>query len=189
VPPRKKPKGPTKPRVPREPIEVKHAPLIAALAVCGNIKEAAASAGISYSRARQLLSEHPSITEAVTAARSSLVENTLTEWSEYLAEAQRTLVARMRSEDEDVSLKATIHLLDRIEGKPTQKVEAKVEHQEQVADSAQMRLALGLVLTRKIGLAEALEWVQKNPESVSKWAESQDHTPERVPTDELREST
>lgn len=42
-------------------------------------------------------------------------------------EAVRTILARLRSDDESISLKAATEILDRVYGKPTQAVEVKSE--------------------------------------------------------------
>lgn len=150
---------------------MKHAAFIAALALNGGkIKEAAEQTGTDYDYARQLVSRHPEIGEAIHQATET-VQHTLRSWGDYMAEAQERLAKHMRSFDEDVSLKATIEMLNRVEGKPRQSVELKVEEKETGLTTVGMRAIAALLIHGRVSTyAEAAEWVERNPEAVEQWA-------------------
>jgi len=149
----------------------KHAAFVAQLALQGgeNIKEAAAAVGLDYDYARQLLSRNPEIREAVEAARAT-VTSELREWAELAADAQRTLEALLTSESDKVKLGAAIHILDRAEGKPRQRVHVKVEEPDDHPDTPSMRWALWALLDgRFASLAEAAQHAAQHPDQVREW--------------------
>lgn len=156
-------------------MKASHAAFVAAMALNkSNIKEAAAAAGIDYEYARQLLVRHPELREAIEAMQLQTIGSTLRDWSDLHAKAQLKLESLMGCGDLKVEFWAVKEALDRCEGKPRQKVDVKVEVPEDSSDTPSMRLAIALVFAGKYAsLVQALEFVEKNPDVLHQWEDSQ----------------
>jgi hypothetical protein len=155
-----------------EQLTPKHAAFVAQLTLQGgeNVRKAAESVGLDYDYARQLLVRNPAIRDAVDAARAT-VTSELRDWAELAAKAQQTVEDLLTSDSDKVRLGAAIHILDRAEGKPRQKVDVKVEESDAGPDTPSMRWALlALFNGRFASLAEAVHHATQHPEQVREWA-------------------
>jgi hypothetical protein len=158
-------------------LKASHARLVVELALGATQEVAAEAAGLTYDYVRQLLLRRPDLLDAVEAARARITGHDLHEWAEYHAVMRQKLVALTSCGDKKVEFMAVRDFLDRMEGKPRQQIDLKVEADEDNIGTPEMRLAVALVFAGRFPtLVQAIEHIQKNPDLLRTWAQQHPET-------------
>lgn len=138
----------------------------------GNISKAAEAVGMNPSYARRIAAQDDGFRMLLKATDEAPM-NRIIEWNRLVGKAQETLLELLESPDQRVRFMATREILDRAEGKPTQKTE-KTETKVKVSiDQDTMSLALSLLATGKApSLQEAILKARTEPEKVRAWLDA-----------------
>lgn len=137
----------------------------------GNVSKAAVTVGINPAYARRLVTKDPVFKMLAKATKNAPLAR-LTEWSKLAIKAQETMAELLESTDQRVRFMAAREILDRAEGKPTQKVERKETKITATIDQETMMMALALVGSGSVGsLQEGILKARTEPEKVKQWLE------------------
>lgn len=148
----------------------RHAALaIAWLTNGNNEKRAAIQTGYTLATAKNILQSDPvqELMLLVKAFRPTEAQ----EWTELLPEARYTLRQLMRSDDDKVRYLAAKDIVDRAEGKPTQKVDMTVRDEAPTMTDEEMQLAFSIMQQAGTGFAETVQWMRAHPDEVKEWIE------------------
>lgn len=138
----------------------------------GNVSKAAEAVGLNPSYARRVAAQDPGFRRLLQVVDEAPVTRVI-EWSKLVGKAQDTLIELLDGEDSRVKFMAAREILDRAEGKPTQKVDKReVKVQTQIDQDTMMNALRLLAAGAEESLASALLRAQKHPEEVQKWLSS-----------------
>ncbi len=84
-------------------------------------------------------------------------------------EARQTLRSLLLSKDPKVRYLAAKDIVDRAEGKAVARVDMTVREDKPSLTDGQMQLAFSLMRAKGIGFAEAVTWIQRNPDESDRW--------------------
>jgi phage terminase small subunit len=147
--------------------------LFVAAYVSGGCSDAAAAARAAgyYPDYGRRLKELPHVKAAIQRTYEGMTIG-LTAWEALLPRAQMRLLELVECENPRVALAACIEVLNRGLGKAVAHVQATVEVEEDNIDTPTMRYAIALAITQNIGLPEAMERAQKDPDAVLEFVRS-----------------
>lgn len=135
----------------------------------GNVTQAAKNVGLAPSHARRIVAANPEIRERAAERTSETAEAVVLEWKSMHEKAMRTVDKSMGSADDRVALQAAQIVIERVEGRVPQKIEAEIQDEGAEAATLLLRCVTALVLTKGLQPAQAMAWAQANPEKVEAW--------------------
>jgi hypothetical protein len=139
----------------------------------GNISAAAREAGLSESYARRLVGKYPELRERVNQRIQENAEAVVSNWQDMHTRALNRASKLLDSTDERVALGAIQMVVERVEGRVPQKIEAEVNTSEVSQNSVQMRFVTSLHMAQGVSIAEAMHYAQQHPEEVEEWGRRQ----------------
>lgn len=135
----------------------------------GNVTKAAEVVGLNPSYARRVAATDPGFRLLLEATNKAPLTK-LVQWGKLTGKAQETLLELMDCEDNRVRFMAAREVLDRAEGKPTQKTEKTETKVTASIDQETMMMALSLVATGVVAsLQEAILKARTDPSGVQRW--------------------
>lgn len=159
-----------------------HTELLTALALGtagGSRTDAAEALGIGRKALQTRLRKRPELlalaseTAERMAGRGTQAEGEaeVAAWRDMHREARAKIRELMRTDDTRVQLQAAQAVIERVEGRVPQRIDAEVRDPRAEMASAEMRLVASLHLTRGLSVAEAMEYARSHPDEVRAWAE------------------
>lgn len=132
-----------------------------------NEKRAALQTGYTVKTVKEVLDSDPvqEFILLVQAFRPTEAQ----EWIDLLPEARYTMRNLLRSEDDKVRYLAAKDIVDRAEGKATQKVDMTVRDERPGMSDEEMQLAFSIMQQAETGFAETVEWMRAHPDEVAEW--------------------
>jgi hypothetical protein len=151
---------------------------LALIVTGGNATEAARQAGYHPDHGRRLTSRDVAFRH-LTERLVGEVKSEIAAWEELGERARGVINDALSAAHADgnvlwqIRLKAAIYAVDRVEGKPTVKVDQGKPEVERGLPSVALRFAVNAVLQQAVTMSDALRFAEENPDLVREWAERQ----------------